>query len=174
MTQYRQWLKKNKVLFIIAAVILSVTFIAIYIVRETFISKEMLQSIIQAEITFLGFFALIATYLLTSYDTRIDRLKQQLFDSEEKKNADKIAEIKTEIENVEATKRDTAYASALVSLMIIISLLLSLLVFGMADLNSNNARWLSFAGLTFFFVSIFSLIFMFMRIATKPEEIKIL
>jgi len=174
MTHYRHWLN-NKVLFIIVLItVFIITFTAFYIVKETIISKEMLQSIIQAEITFLGFFALIGTYLLTSYDTRLDRLKQQLFDSEEKKNTHKINEFKTEMENVEATKRDTAYALALVSLMIITSLILSILVFGMADLNSATAKLLNMFGLTVFFVSIFCLIFLFIRIATKPEEIRIL
>jgi hypothetical protein len=76
----RIWYRIREVVvaFIVALVI---TIAAINIAKITINSAAVLQSLIQAEATILGFFGIIVTYLLTSYDTRLDRFEQQRFDA---------------------------------------------------------------------------------------------
>ena len=44
------------------------------------LSIDALRATIEAEATIIGFFAIVVAYLLNSYDLRIDRFEQELFD----------------------------------------------------------------------------------------------
>jgi tetrahydromethanopterin S-methyltransferase subunit D len=81
-----RWLKQHHPIPILAIVCTIIGLVlgglASFIAQISVNSKNMLQSLIQAEATVLGFFGLIVTYVLVSYDTRLDRFEQERFDCE--------------------------------------------------------------------------------------------
>ena len=65
------------ILYIIASILITGFFLFLSIPFGMFIilSTDALKSLIEGIATMLGFFGLIAVYLLTSYDNRIDKLE---------------------------------------------------------------------------------------------------
>lgn len=101
------------------------------------ISKEMLKALIEAEATILGFFGLITVYALTSLDTRIDKLEQQLhariFDIKEKFSdlgGVKKTYLTERLSNIKEEKRKTVYSALYAGVLLVGSLLSSILGLG--------------------------------------------
>ena len=61
------------------------------------LSTDSLKSLIEGIATMLGFFGLIAIYLLTSYDSRIDKLEEKIQDLEDEKKIRLFREIQDNI-----------------------------------------------------------------------------
>lgn len=127
---------------------------------------------IQAEATILGFFGKIVTYILASYDARLDRLEHQRFDLEIAQKLEKAVSVSERTEGVKDRKMKTALGIGLIGLVLIVSSVMSIVILGMRDLRSDFARNLSLYDLAFFFLAIFGMLLMFLRISKEPEEPK--
>jgi hypothetical protein len=172
----RIW-KRNRYRITIFIIALIIVVGAINIADIAISSKDVLQSLIQAEATILGFFGIIVTYLLASYDTRLDRLEQQRFDV--RKSPDDLKKMEmldfsyvdligTKIENIKQRKRDIAETMGIYTFFLILSLLLSIITLGMIDSNSAYLNFLSVLGLAFFFFGIVGILIGFIQISREP------
>lgn len=63
-----------------ATILLSVLLVSRFFGSIAVTSESMLNTIVQADATILGFFGLIAIYAFTAFDNRTDRFEQQLFE----------------------------------------------------------------------------------------------
>jgi len=157
---FRQWIKSN-----IFAIGLSLASIFLGMIVYVFailavIDKEMMQALIGAETTILGFFILIVVYNLTSFDTRIDRLEQQIFDMQTGKTrwSQKFFEyLNKRLEHIEKSKEDSAHFSLIGGIILFISLLSSILGLGLSRIPSN--QWA-------FFTYLISLMLLFLGIVS--------
>lgn len=138
------------------------------------LSIDTMKTFIEAEATTLGFFGLIAVYLLTSYDNRIDKLEEKIQDTTDKTKADNWNALRNKIK---ARKRGASIAilSALISL--ILSFFLSITSLGILDINPQEptayALTLALAvttiASTLLFIGVFSVFVMIYRIGKEPE-----
>jgi hypothetical protein len=121
----------------------------------------MLSSVIQAEATIFGFFGIAASYILVSFDTRIDRLEQQRFDCE-LANKDQAADsYRKKIASIKEAKKDLTKSLGLVGLILILSLLFSVLALGAVDTNSAFSETISYCGLSLLFVGVVVVVIVF-------------
>ena len=130
-------------------------------------SINMLQSVIQAEATILGFFAIIGAYGLTSYDTRIDRREQQLFDLHLSEVSPVYKQFEKKLNNLKENKRVFARLCAFITSLLIISLLFSTITLGMKDASSSLAKIFSGTALYLFFIGIIGIVYFFVRISRE-------
>jgi hypothetical protein len=171
----RIWYRIREVVvaFIVALVI---TIAAINIAKITINSAAVLQSLIQAEATILGFFGIIVTYLLTSYDTRLDRFEQQRFDARNspadlKKveiiNISYLEVIDDKIRTLKRQKKEIAGSMGLYAFLLALSLLFSVITLGMIDSGSPYLDALSVLGLSLFFLGVVGIVIVFLQISTE-------
>lgn len=153
----------------VLALIVSADGILINIVMS---STQMLQSLIQAEATILGFFGIIAAYMLTSYDTRLDRLEKQRFDLEMKGivNYPKAIELEKRIEWIKHQKRRTALGMCGLSGFLVMSLVFSIVTLGTANIHSRIVQDIGLTGLDLFFAGIAMIILLFYQMSWEAEE----
>jgi len=130
-------------------------------------SINMLQSVIQAEATILGFFAIIGAYGLTSYDTRIDRHEQQLFDLHLSEVSPVYKQFEKKLNDLKEKKRGFAKLCAVIASLLIISLLFSTITLGMKDASSSLAKIFSGTALYLFFIGIIGIVYFFVRISRE-------
>jgi hypothetical protein len=119
LSQIKKWLRENWNIIVLAVFTALVSW---YLTDAMLTSKEMLQSITQAEATVLSLFGIIVAYLLTSYDTRLDRLEQQRYDSEKRDNYPKMYMIDEQKGKIRERKRKTALACLCIGFSLILSL----------------------------------------------------
>jgi drug/metabolite transporter (DMT)-like permease len=164
MIKLKKRLKKLWVLFAVF-VIVGGFFVAIsfsdFLANISLTSTNMLQSAIQAETTMLGFFAIIGAYFLTSCDTRIDRLEQQLFDLKIAKETFMPESITNRISDLKENKSSSAVLIAIIASVLIVSLLCSITALGMKDANSSLAKNTSSFGFYTFFIGIGGIVYFF-------------
>jgi hypothetical protein len=106
------------------------------------VNLDALRALIEAEATVLGFFGLIAVYLLTSMDSRIDRLEQEKHECEvelRRATTKSLQDVKTtpseidalnaednnlrtQIERIQNKKKRAINGSSLIGVLLIISL----------------------------------------------------
>jgi len=133
-----------------------------------FEKTPMLTTLIEAEATIFGFFGLIAVYSLTSYDNRIDRLEEQKFEWIKEKDDTRATETQTRIDGIVKSKRKTINYALIIGIYLFLSLLLSILVLGIADAITS---WIIlFFSMALFFIGIVHFFFMFYDMATIPKE----
>ena len=160
----------------IVALAVVVTLIAWSLKDAMYTSSEMLQSLTQAEATVLSLFGIIVAYLMTSFDSRLDRLEQQSFDIKKVPLEDRDIEMSSFLirryEEVKERKSKTAKGCLLVGSSLVFSLLLSVIAFGLRDINDweNLKIVVSMFDILFFFLGIFGIFLLFNRIAKEPEE----
>jgi len=98
------------------------------------ISKEMLKALIEAEATILGFFGIFAVYALTSFDSRMDRLEEQLFDiqmkSMKQRNQVIFGDLPNKIKGIQKAKRRAVLSALYAGILLVGSLLSSILGLG--------------------------------------------
>ncbi len=171
---HRNWTKIYSIA--IGCVIgLIIVVIAIALSGITLSSLNVLQSLIQAEATVLGFLGVVVTYLLTSYDTRLDRLEQQRFDTMKAHEDDKGSlwgkpyhgYIDKKIESIRLKKEDMAKTLGTNSFFLVASLILSIVALGMMNSNSPLLNFIGTLGLGFFFMGIFGIIVVFIQISQE-------
>jgi hypothetical protein len=124
---------------IVVSVALSLTFFLFSIPFGVFIilSPDAVRTLIETEATILGFFGLIAVYLLTSYDNRIDKLEEKILDIGETDDTE-LRILQTFQWRIKNRKRraSNAIISALISL--ILSIFLTIVTLGLIGTNNGN------------------------------------
>jgi hypothetical protein len=147
-------------------------YFALILVDVVIGSTPMLQSLIQADATVLGFFGVIAAYSLTSYDSRIDRFEQQRFDLALKGQESVAKEIFIRIVFIRKRKRETAQGIAIVSGLLILSLVLGIILLGANNINNSILIWLlAFGTLGFFFVGLGMIFFLFYQMSWEAGRV---
>ena len=175
MLEIGKWFKENWFLVIFAAV---TTLIAWSLKDAMVTSDKMLQSLVQAQATILSLFGIIVAYLLTSYDSRLDRLEQQSFDIEKLPLEDRVIEMSSflmrRFKEIKKCKSRTAKGCLWVGASLVFSLLLSVIAFGLRDTNNweNLKIEISILNILFFFLGIFGIFLIFNRMGKEPEEPK--
>src|SRR4030066_353041 len=96
------------------------------------LSTDTLKTLIEAEATILGFLGLMSVYLLTSFDSRIDKLEEKILDSLIDVNLENLRSLKQKIK-VRKRKASEAILAALTSL--ILSFFLSITTLGILNVN---------------------------------------
>jgi hypothetical protein len=174
MRKIRKRLKIDKYVFFGILIGSIIMISALLISNITIISTSMLQSLIQAEATILGFFGIIVSYMLTSYDSRIDRLEQQRFDVRSSPDdLKKIGQfdfsfkdvIDEKIEYLKQLKKEIAKTEGLCVFFLILALISSIIMFGLQDFESPLSKNISALNLGFFFMGIVGIIIVFIQIS---------
>lgn len=169
-SKIKQWILtnwKSIILLIISLVCFGVLwFLAIYYGFIAITAKDtILKSLIDAEATILGFFGLIVIYALNSFDNRIDRIEQQLFDVKEKYldmkdnpkaiikiGKAKVTRLNKQLSRVGEQKRIMINNAVATGSFLVVSLLLSISALGITD--GNNAFFHCCIAIYLFFGSI--------------------
>jgi hypothetical protein len=107
--------------------------------------ESMINALIQAEATILGFFGLIVIYALTSFDNRTDRLEEQLFKltTEEHLNMKKemlereITRLKSYLSIIRTNKKDLVNNTFGNGILLVSSLVLSILSLAQVQFGSS-------------------------------------
>jgi len=107
--------------------------------------ESMINALIQAEATILGFFGLIVIYALTSFDNRTDRLEEQLFKltTEEHLNVKKemlereILRLKSYLSIIRTNKKDLVNNTLANGILLVSSLVLSILSLAQVQFGSG-------------------------------------
>lgn len=149
---------------------------------------ESLRATIEAEATIIGFFAIVVAYLLNSYDLRIDRLEQELFDLASQtpiKDATRLLMTGKMQNAVRERKKNTVYVIAIVGACLAISLFLLIIALGFVSLlangsNSSNptlvgiAFWTNVIGTMLLFTGTFGIFSCLLSIARErePKEVE--
>lgn len=176
MSQTKKWLKENWDWGFVIVFATVTTGVSWYLKDVIWTSKDMLQSLTQAEATVLSLFGIIVAYLLASYDTRLDRLEEQRPHAEEVEDFDAIDK---RFRQIKERKRKTARGCLIIGFCLIVSLLLSVAIFGVRDLNdlsdiSQRIRlMLGMFDILLFFCGACGIFLIFNRMGKEPEELKI-
>jgi hypothetical protein len=147
------------IVFLIIGIILGG--LAEYVAEVSVNSKDMLQSLIQAEATVLGFFGIVVSYFLVSYDTRLDRLEQQRFDCELANKPQAVDSYCKKMISLKEIKQSATRTLGGIGILFILSLLLSILALGAIDTNSTFSTGFAYFGLGAFFTGIVGLVLSF-------------
>lgn len=176
MAKAKMWFKGNWNIVILAVV---VTSIAWSLKDFVMTSNGMLASLTQAEATVLSLFGVIVAYLMTSFDSRLDRLEQQSFEVEklpfeDNRDWELSKFLIKSFEEVKERKNKTAQGVLWVGIALVLSFSLSVVAFGLKDLNGweNLKGEVSLFDILFFFLGIFGLFLLFNRLSKEPEEPK--
>lgn len=147
-----------------------------WVVPIVLASDEVLKALIEAEATLLGFFGIIAVYVLTSYDGRLDRFEEKLFKlATEETNVPKIPlrvgmqQIRQALSSIERKKKDFARLSAIIGASLVLSIILSVLALG--TIERPICFILSYFALAFFFAATFVLVSVLYQMGEPPERI---
>ena len=138
------------------------------------LSIDAVKTLIEAEATILGFFGLIAVYLLTSYDSRIDKLEEKMLDSQIDVNFENLRSLRERIKD-RKRKASISISASLISLLL--SFFLSITTLGVLGVNPEQptqtalqlAIALSVIASTLLFIGVFSILVMIYRIGREPE-----
>jgi hypothetical protein len=138
------------------------------------LSTDSVKTLIEGEATILGFFGLIAVYLLTSYDSRIDKLEEKIQDLEDQ---NKIKRFKDIQDNIKIRKKGSTISILTALGCLIVSFFLSLWILSILSINRSNpsvmAYQLSFVASIIasllLFIGVFSIFVMIYKIGTEPK-----
>jgi len=167
--QVWRWLRRNKKSLSLFIFGIFIGLAVVYLGDISVTSKDMLRSLIQADATLLGFLGIIVSYILVSYDTRLDRLEQQRFDCEMANNYKAAVSYQSKIAAIRKIKKDAGEALAFIVVFSIASLLFLIIALGTVDTNLALSIFSSEIGLTLFFVTIISLVLVFTLMSKIPE-----
>ncbi len=176
MSRIEKLLKENWDIAILAVV---VTLIAWSLKDFVITSNGMLESLTQAEATVLSLFGVIVAYLMTSFDSRLDRLEQQNFEVEkvpfeDNRDMELSKFLIRRCEEVKYRKKRTGKGILMIGSALLFSLSLSVIAFGLRDLSDweNLKMEVSMLDIMFFFLGIYGIFLLFNRISKEPEEPK--
>lgn len=138
------------------------------------LSIDAVKALIEANATILGFFGLIAVYLLTSYDNRIDKLEEKLLDRQIDVNRENLLSLQKKMKN-RKTRATVAIMAAFISL--VVSFFLSMSALGILGINpttpTTTALQYSLISVivssTLLFVGVFSIFILLYRIGKEPD-----
>lgn len=176
LSKAKKWLKGNWDIIILAVVL---NLIAWSLKDVVMTSNGMLESLTQAEATVLSLFGIIVAYLLTSYDSRLDRLEQQSFEVEkvpfeDNRDIELSKFLIRRFKEIKERKSRIARGCLLVGSALVFSLLSSVIAFGLRDMSGweNLKIGVSMFDILFFFLGIYGIFVLFNRISKEPEEPK--
>jgi hypothetical protein len=178
MSKSENWLQRNWDWFIIVVFAIVADLVAWYLRDVIITSTGMLESLTQAEATILALFGIIVAYLMSSYDSRLDRLEQQKFEIDKVNMNDRDLVMSVFLEKrfkeVKDQKRKVAKGVLWVGFSLVLSLLLSVIAFGLREINDwENAKiGVGMFDILFFFLGIYGILLMLYRIGKEPEEPK--
>jgi hypothetical protein len=168
---------RQLIFYIIASILVAGFFLFLSIPFGMFIilSTDAIKSLIEGIATMLGFFGLIAVYLLTSYDNRIDRLEEKIQDLEDPAKVERFKQIQNKIK-IRKKNNTISIIAALGSL--VVSFFLSLWILSILDVNPSNptvtALQYAFIGTIFastlLFIGVSSIFILIYRIGKEPDE----
>jgi hypothetical protein len=129
--QYSNGIKPSDA--IIALIVIVFLALSVIFYSPVLTNENGLKALIEAEATILGFFGLMVVYMLSSLDTRIDRLEQQRFDISAKHadEASKLGEVKNKVRGL---KKDIVRRSQIIGVMLVVSLLICIGLLGIQNL----------------------------------------
>jgi hypothetical protein len=144
---------------------------------------ESLKATIEAEATIIGFFAIVVAYLLNSYDLRIDRLEQELFDmviQNPQRDAGPILVMGKMQNAVKERKKNTVYVIVIVGACLALSLFILIISLGFVSLLSNGSNssnttlvgiafWTDVFGTMLLFTGTFGIFSFLLSIARERE-----
>jgi hypothetical protein len=165
---FKKKLKENYRL-VVVSLFISFVFIVAVLLKDITVNSMVLQSVIQAEATVLGFFGIVISYMLASYDSRLDRLEQQRFDSEIENNLSKLEKIDKKIEELKGLKHSSTNGLGIYSLTLILALLFSIVTLGVRDFNLPIVNILGVLGLGFFFTGILGIVLSFLQMSAETS-----
>ena len=136
------------------------------------LSVDALKALIEGIATILGFFGLVAIYLLTSFDSRIDKLEEKILDLDEKDEA-KINRFRGIQDNIK-TRKKNSMISILTSLgCLFVSLFLSIWILSILSISPTNPGVAAVIGIfiasMLLFIGVFSIFVLFFKIGKEPE-----
>ena len=166
----KQWLRENKSGLIFLAVASAVVILSSFLfgLMATVSKENMLRSLIEAETTIIGFFGIIATYVLMSIDSKIDKLEDRRFELREGKEDDWTRRIENRIAVTEKHRGLAIRLSLTVGFYLVAALLLSILALGIPDALLSFFPCYMSMGL--FFTGILGIFTMLRRLSKKIEE----
>lgn len=135
------------------------------------LSKDAIQSLIEAEATILGFFGIIFVYIVKSLDEKESWCEKMWFDlsvnDQYKEKPVGIPKTKGELvkDRIERTKKQRLYTvryATRVIIFLIISLLFSIFWLGTIDLALQNIK--NILGISITFIGVFGVYFFFLGI----------
>lgn len=136
------------------------------------LSADVLKTLIEAEATILGFFGLIAVYVLTSFDNRIDRLEKVSYDLASILGTGTIT-VRTAVDELKKQKRKIVWGIVLDGGVLFVSFFLSIMALGIVSMNTsqveesakmNLAYQITPVASMFLFIGILGIFFMLLRI----------
>lgn len=141
------------------------------------LSTDVLKTLVEAEATILGFFGLIAVYVLTAFDNRIDRLYQAAYDMAREKGDGTL--FRPTINQIKEQKRKIVWGTVIEGGVLFISFFLSIMALGIISANGiqiqeptkmNLAYQMSQVASMFLFLGILGLLLMLLRMGRGPED----
>lgn len=129
---------------IVVAAAITLYLFSIPIAAFTLLSSDATRVIIETDATILGFFGLIAIYLFTSYDNRIDKLEDKILDPANSGQKDELQKR----QNLIISTKKYAMITIIVGLgCLVVSMFLSIASYGVLslapDVNATAADILS-------------------------------
>jgi uncharacterized membrane protein len=136
------------------------------------LSSEALKALIEAMATILGFFGLVAIYLLTSYDSRIDKIEEKIMDLGEWEE-EKVKHFRV-IQNNLKTRKNNSMKPIVSSLCcLFISLFLSILILSILNISPTDPGIVGVIGIflvsMLLFIGVLSIVAMIYKIGKEPE-----
>jgi len=137
-------------LFLTIIIVVALIFFSSFY-KFVLVNADALKAFIEAEATVIGFFGVIAAYLLTSIDSRIDRLESEKHEYEAKLESAtttsfqdakptpssielwrrKIANLEDRLDGVQNKKESLAYEASIIGLGLIVSLIADIALLGL-------------------------------------------
>ena len=172
---------QRKIIFpTVLAIVVSLVLLDLFVfgLVPVYEKEPMLPSLIEAEATILGFFGLIVVYVLSSLDSKIDRVEQRLHTRireplEKYKDLGGVLKtILTErLRNIEEKKRETVRSALFIGVYMIASLMLAIWALGIPLKHNDLSFVLSSYSLMFLFVSISGFLWILYSLGKSPEVI---
>lgn len=172
----KTWVKKNWIKFILL-ISSPISFIILVFVSGFFgataiLDKSVLEALIQAEATILGFFGAIFIFALTSLERRIDERKRQIITVKISSvhQYTLINNLTNQIENIQKNVGNLVNATIFTSTLFFSSLTCSLLAFGLHGVNEDWTFTLTSFSVLNLILGFFMILSIVYDMKLNPEE----
>jgi len=177
-SRLKLWMKENWLFFLVFVFVM--VFVMVFGEISRFYSSvamanpEMLKALVEAEATIIGFFGLIFIYALTSLDSRLDRLEEELFSLTTNKQLEipkelsqaETSKISLTISSIQTSKKKLVNDALRNGLLLVVSLLLLTLALGTGQ--TGLGQMACDLGVGFFFLGIATIFWMLRELSKTP------
>lgn len=142
--------------------------------------SELLKALLSAQATILGFFGIIAVYLITAYDNKMDKIEEQIQTSDDKGNWYRTARLTRKQQKTKKRKQLAIMAIVFSLLGQFVSIILSIIALGLKSIDvSGNTESTSNLVLVFLlnsvttgllFMGVASIVFLLLIMRKDPEN----